>query len=354
MSHQESADAETTKKLDNVLKVTQNNDTKIIKLLLLGTGESGKSTIFKQMQILYVDNGFTEFEKNVFRPVVRKNIVDSIQTLIMGADRFNLRFQDKNSNDIARWLLRLDPLANDFWNDDIVPRVRHLWEREPAITQAYSNRSKLQLIDSAAYFFKPENLNRIADPNYIPNKDDILRARLRTSGIVEKVFNIQGNLFKFLDVGGQRNERRKWIHCFQDVTAVIFVTAIQEYDQFLYEDEKENRLLESINVFNQIINNICFARSTIILFLNKMDLFAEKIKYVPLSVCFNDIDGDSNKGVDEASDFIRDKFTVCSQDKKRLIFAHKTCATDTKNVEKVFEACKVTILKISLDRIGFT
>ena len=36
---------------------------------------------------------------------------------------------------------------------------------------------------------------------------------------------------RFLDVGGQRNERRKWIHCFEGVTALIFVTAISEYDQ---------------------------------------------------------------------------------------------------------------------------
>ena len=46
------------------------------------------------------------------------------------------------------------------------------------------------------------------------------------------------------DVGGQRNERKKWIHCFDDVTAVIFVAAISEYDQNLYEDHKTNRMHE--------------------------------------------------------------------------------------------------------------
>jgi len=35
------------------------------------------------------------------------------------------------------------------------------------------------------------------------------------------------------DVGGQRNERKKWIHCFQDVTAVCFVVALSEYDQMV-------------------------------------------------------------------------------------------------------------------------
>jgi len=39
------------------------------------------------------------------------------------------------------------------------------------------------------------------------------------------------------DVGGQRSERKKWIHCFEDVTAIIFCVAMSEYDQVLQEDE---------------------------------------------------------------------------------------------------------------------
>lgn len=39
------------------------------------------------------------------------------------------------------------------------------------------------------------------------------------------------------DVGGQRSERKKWIHCFEDVTAIIFCVAMSEYDQVLHEDE---------------------------------------------------------------------------------------------------------------------
>merc|ERR1711937_870192 len=92
---------------------------------------------------------------------------------------------------------------------------------------------------------------------------DALYARVRTSGIVTEKYPIDGTTFEMYDVGGQRNERRKWIHCFEDVTAVIFVAAISEYDQKLFEDGVANR---------------CFMRSTIILFLNKRDLFMEKIK----------------------------------------------------------------------------
>jgi len=261
-------------KLDKVLTQKSEEDGKIIKLLLLGTGESGKSTIFKQMQILYVEEGFTEYEKSTFRHVIRRNIVESMQTLLFGVEKFCYTFKNPQSERSGKFMSALDPLSADFWVDEIVMHVKLLWYDEPAIKEAFDVRSKMQLLDSAHYFF--DNLERIGKSDFVPNRDDILRARLRTSGIVERTFKINNVDFKFLDVGGQRNERRKWIHCFEGVTAVIFVAAVSEYDQSLYEDEKENRLIESIRVFDNITNNRYFQNSTIILFMNKIDLFAEK------------------------------------------------------------------------------
>ena len=94
-----------------------------------------------------------------------------------------------------------------------------------------------------------------------------------------------------VDVGGQRSERKKWIHCFQDVTAVIFCVALSEYDLKLYEDETVNRMHESIKLFDEICNSRWFAETSIILFLNKSDLFREKIAKVNLNVCFPDYQG---------------------------------------------------------------
>ena len=57
------------------------------------------------------------------------------------------------------------------------------------------------------------------------------------------------------DVGGQRDERRKWIQCFNDVTAIIYVTASSSYDMMLMEDTSQNRLKESLDLFKSIWNN---------------------------------------------------------------------------------------------------
>lgn len=48
-------------------------------------------------------------------------------------------------------------------------------------------------------------------------------------------------VLRMVDVGGQRSERRKWIHCFDNVTSIIFLAAVSEYDQVLYESKNDVR-----------------------------------------------------------------------------------------------------------------
>lgn len=85
-----------------------------------------------------------------------------------------------------------------------------------------------------------------------------------------------------VDVGGQRSERKKWIHCFEDVTAIIFMVAISEYNQVLFEDETVNRMSESLMLFQSICDMDWFKNTSIILFMNKTDIFKKKLKSSPL------------------------------------------------------------------------
>ena len=269
------------------------------------------------MQILY-EEGFSDIEKSTFRHVIRTNLVESMQALIGGVEKFGLTFKNRKSEPAAKCINNLDPLTADFWVPDIVQWVHQLWENEPAIAQVYAERARLQILDSTSYLFK--NVDRIGPDNYIPTADDILRARLRTSGIVERKFKIQNVDFKFLDVGGQRNERRKWIYCFDGVTSVIFVAAISEYDQVLYEDDTKNRLHEAIKEFEKICNNPCFDETAMILFLNKKDLFEDKIPKVSLRVCFPEYNG--SQGYDECLEFIQRKFLEVNSGSKLVLFGY--------------------------------
>ena len=83
-------------------------------------------------------------------------------------------------------------------------------------------------------YFK--DIDRLFHKDYIPTDQDILRARLRTTGISETFFDCGSLTYRMFDVGGQRSERKKWIHVFDNVNAVLFLVAISGYDHVLVED----------------------------------------------------------------------------------------------------------------------
>lgn len=130
-----------------------------------------------------------------------------------------------------------------------------------------------------------EQIGRIASPDYVPSTDDILRCRVKTLGIVETRFHYKGasSDFTLVDVGGQRTERRKWIHVFEDVTIVLFVVSLSEYDLVCEEDNTTNRLTESLQLFDDTVNNKYFARTNLVVFYNKNDLFLDKVSRVPFA-----------------------------------------------------------------------
>ena len=91
-----------------------------------------------------------------------------------------------------------------------------------------------------------DDLERIWDKNYIPTDQDLLRSRLRTTGITETIFDLGQLTYRMFDVGGQRSERKKWIHCFENVNCLLFLVAISGYDQCLVEDKDGVRILSAV------------------------------------------------------------------------------------------------------------
>lgn len=136
-----------------------------------------------------------------------------------------------------------------------------------------------------------DTIQRIADPRFIPTDQDILRSRVKTTGITETTFKDGQHLIRVFDVGGQRSERKKWIHCFENVTALIFMVALSEYDQVLFEDPTINRLDESLQLYASICNTPWFTRTSFILLFNKTDLFKQKWSFDTFQVYFSDYKG---------------------------------------------------------------
>lgn len=248
--------------IERLLKKDNNSNKRELKLLLLGTGESGKSTIIKQMRILYGE-GFKLEDLKGFTALVYRNILSSMKAMLDASEKLGIPLENKALQDNAYALLDIDTQ-----NYSDIQRHKDLFSAlwgDSGLQRVYARRNEYQLSDSTAYFLS--SLARISEVGYVPSQDDVLRAREATTGIHEYTFILDKAVFRMLDVGGQRSERRKWIHCFENITSIIFIVACSEYDQCLVEQENMNRMRESVALFEQIIGYYWFRESSFILFL---------------------------------------------------------------------------------------
>mmetsp|Transcript_20953 Transcript_20953/g.31252 ORF Transcript_20953/g.31252 Transcript_20953/m.31252 type:complete len:355 (-) Transcript_20953:239-1303(-) len=324
------------------------------KLLMLGAGESGKSTMFKQLITIY-GNGFSKEDREYYTDVILQNVLESMQGMLKYYDEL-VEQKDSNLKEI-KWteelkeskerILRMSHLVS--LGSKLTSEIERFW-KEPAIRNMFERRDEFQLMDSAGYFF--DKVKTLGTPGYSPSDSDILRCRARTTGVVEGKFIIGGTTFAVVDVGGQRNERKKWIHHFETCQALLFVVSLSAYSQKLFEDNKTNRMIESIELFDQVANSRWFQKTPMVLFLNKTDIFAEKIKKVPLTTCkaFSKFEGDPHS-FEETSDYIIGFFEDLDCTGKRL-YSHLTCATDKEMVKPIFESMKDSILEDSLNAAG--
>jgi len=314
-----------------------------LKLLLLGTGESGKSTFIKQMRIIH-GSGYSDDDKRGFVKLVYQNIFMAMNSMVRAMESLKIPYKNPDNEDNGKLVKQIDYETVTTFDKQYVDAIRTLWI-DPGIQECYDRRREYQLTDSAKYYL--DGIEKIAQIDYLPTLQDILRVRVPTTGIIEYPFDLDSIIFRMVDVGGQRSERRKWIHCFENVTSIMFLVALSEYDQVLVESDNENRMEESKALFRTIITYPWFQNSSVILFLNKKDLLEEKILYSHLVDYFPEFDG-PQKDAQAAREYILKMFVDLNPDPDKIIYSHFTCATDTENIRFVFAAVKDTILQLNL------
>ena len=350
-SPEERAAAKASRNIERMMGEQNRAENEKVKLLLLGAGESGKSTIFKQMRILF-GAPLTEEEKSQITPVVYINTITSMKILVK--ETTNLGYQD-DVEEANRQHFKLVANTPDNATIDatVGSAIKALW-KDAGIKKTWERRAEYQIVESVKYYFN--EIDRIMSDDYVATQQDMLLARVRTSGIVTERYVIDSKSFEMYDVGGQRNERKKWIHCFDDVTAVIFVAALSEYDQVLMEDSSMNRMAEAVDLFEEICNNRYFTNSSMILFLNKKDLFEEKIKTVHIGdqEGFGDFPAKFGQKdyYDAGVEYFLKKFLQVNRNPDRVVYNHVTCATDSKNVKVVFNATKDIIMRKNFEDAG--
>jgi len=220
---------------------------------------------------------------------------------------------------IAQEFLSLS--QNPKWSYEIGEKIITLWENVD-IKEIYSLVAELyKLNETVEYFF--DNCKRLMEDNYIPTIDDIMRARVKTIGIDVAKFSFDGKIFQVVDVGGQKSERRKWIHCFSNVTAILFVASLSDFNM-KGKVLSLNRMKETLIYFEEITISPNFENIPIILFLNKLDLFKVKLsKGIGIIECFPNYEGDTD--FDKSLLFIKCRFLELAPPEKKNICSLYYC-----------------------------
>ncbi|CAB3405193.1 unnamed protein product [Caenorhabditis bovis] len=333
-----------------------------LKILLLGGPECGKSTVFKQMRILHL-NGFSELDYVNFRYLIYSNIVQSMDQILRAAEK--LKFTPDDNEEVRAALNFFEAYKKHVRPSEVeLPRelastIRVLYDSE-FVKAVLSRKNEIDLMDSATYFLN--DIERIAAPDFKATQMDVLKARVPTTGITEIEFPFRQVTLRMVDVGGQRSEQRKWIHCFDNVNGVLFIAEISGYNLVMQDGEikekdgsPKNRLRYSMDLFKSVANHPCFGKKTaIILFLNKIDIFRDKINTYKLETCFKNYKGAQN--FESCANYVKERFTRqvgSSIQHEKPVYAHFTNATDTRNIDHVFDSCMDVVFKISMEKVGF-
>uniref|UniRef100_A0A146V978 Guanine nucleotide binding protein (G protein), alpha 13b n=1 Tax=Fundulus heteroclitus TaxID=8078 RepID=A0A146V978_FUNHE len=345
-----------SKEIDKCINRDKTYVKRLVKILLLGAGESGKSTFLKQMRIIHGED-FDQKAKEEFRATIYSNVIKGIRVLVDAREKLHIPWGNPSNQQHGDTMMAFDTRSAMAHGHGMVqakvfqhylPSIRALWA-DQGIQDAYDRRREFQLGESVKYFL--DNLEKLGQSEYLPSQQDILLARKPTKGIHEYNFEIKNVPFKMVDVGGQRSERRRWFECFESVTSILFLVSSSEYDQVLMEDRQTNRLSESLNIFETIVNNRVFSNVSIILFLNKTDLLEEKVKQVSIKDYFPEFLGEPSSLV-HVQRFLVECFRKMRRDQQQKpLYHHFTTAINTENIRLVFRDVKDTILHDNLKQL---
>ena len=307
----------------------------VIKILLLGGSEAGKTTLLKMMRLVWAE-GFEAEERSQFRAVIQSNIEVAFKILLAHFHELDLSFQNSQSSRDEHIIEQIKtPIQTMQQSLDCMRAWKSLW-REDGIKQSYHLGNAYALHDNFARF--SGDLVRLLSPDLVPTDSDVLHAYLRTAGITETFFHADTKTFHVYDHGGTRSERKKWIHTFE-ANCLIFVAPLSGYDQSLVEDRLGNQLYEALMLFKSLLSITRFKRPPIFLILNKMDLLAEKIKSHPISKCWPEYEG-SLEDPESITTFIKNKFVELADKAGRRINVYPCDLTNIDSARIILDDLK--------------
>jgi len=292
------------------------------------------------MQIIH-KSGFNPDQLNTYKPLLLSNIIVALKAIA------NTLQNNKNSLfKKCQWLEGVDPEVE--WNESLVERVQDLWNDE-RMKEAWEDVREITMIQLD---YLMGNLDRFLSQDFQPTNDDILRARICTTGDHSSQFDTsfenKNLMWNLVDVGGQFSEREKWksiLDSPEEINGCLFFLALDEFNipnLELKTSEYNTKFDLAFAVFEEIMNsveNVCR-----ILFLNKVDLFQKKLEDKEKFTQFKKnlgYDGDNSR--ENCTKFLQNQLTDKLNNKDHF-YVHVTNTLDTELIRKVTDTIMETII----------
>ncbi|KAN0092992.1 Guanine nucleotide binding protein (G-protein), alpha subunit [Tylopilus felleus] len=232
--------------------------------------------------------------------------------------------------------------------DQFCEDIKFLWEHP--VVRALISKRKLKLDEWSEFFLN--NIACISAPGYVPSTDDILHARIQTMGVTEHIFDVdihgKSVSWHLFDVGGARGQRHSWVPYFDDANAIIFVSPISAFDQYLEEDPRTNRIDDSLQLFTQICSNHLLKKVHLVLFLNKTDILKKKLEQGLLVSKYILSYGDRPNEYESVVQYFRAHFLQVhrkTNENRRVLYTHLTNVTDTKATQSIIGNVRDSIFR---------
>ncbi|KAJ3304741.1 hypothetical protein HDV03_002426 [Kappamyces sp. JEL0829] len=300
------------------------------KLLLLGSSDSGKSTLLKQLKIMH-SKGFSDQERELSRRRIIGGVLKSIEILVNSIESF------EHTSTKSKYMPLLEWYSEWHQEEIAIPeaikaQTVEAWS-EPIIQQIFM-----------------EHINRICAPQYVPTNDDILNLRTITQSVTDTIFPVDGQRLHVIDVSGLSHHRNGWVSYFDDVKAILFVASLSCYDQTMMEEEGVNRMVDSVVLFENMVNHELLRDKYFILFLNKKDLYGKKIKKKDIADYFPNYKGKKGS-VSQGIKYFEAKFKDQNRYSKEIV-THVTCCTDSKIMRVICANMISSIISGQLKNLG--
>lgn len=288
-------------------------------ILLLGTGFSGKSTLFFQLSKIDIKKTNTIRLMEGYKPTIYYH------TFMMAIDigkfcESTNNFKNEKSKHLLKQLIDFEgdsigtpkfyaKLKESEKNDEypVIETLMELWKDKGMINNQFKLKDSVFYFDGFEWFCKMETLERLKSANYFPTDTDVLYIRKKTTGFRRILLESKTMKYELISGGGQQNERKKWKSNFKKADILLYVISLSDFDEKVWEDHSINRMKEALQAFEETVNQNEFSETPLIVIFNKEDLLSKKIQEKDtLKETFPEYTG--GKDPVKALNFIQDMF----------------------------------------------